>query len=142
MIFLDTYVLIYALAADHPAREPAVRIMDAVGEGRIPGTTTRDVIQEFVHVYSRRRSRSESVANALRYATMLAPLAVAGSQELEHGLHLFAQYEELGAADAVLAATARAHEARALVSADRAFSTVEGLPFVELGSADFDRLLA
>jgi hypothetical protein len=31
---------------------------------------------------------------------------------------------------------------RALVSADRAFSTVEGLPFVELGSVEFDRLLA
>jgi hypothetical protein len=142
VIFLDTNVLIYALGDEHPAREPARRMMAAVAEGRIPGTTTVDVIQEFAHVYSRRRSRSESVANALSYATVLAPLAVAQDKELEHGLRLFARYKGLGAADAVLAATALANDARAIVSADRAFGNVEDLPFVELGSAEFDRLLA
>jgi len=42
----------------------------------------------------------------------------------------------------VLAATAIAHEAKALVSADRAFASVRRLPFVELGSPEFDALLA
>lgn len=142
MIFVDTNVLVYAAGAEHPAREPARRLVLAVGDGRVAATTTTDVIQEFVHVYSRRRSRSDAVQRALDYAVLFAPLTVPTTLDLERGLALFEQYGDLRAADAVFAATAEANEARALVSADRAFATVDALPFVELGSADFDRLLA
>jgi predicted nucleic acid-binding protein len=142
VIFVDTNVLLYALGAEHPAREPARRILAAVGEGRANATTTTDVIQEFAHVYSRRRQRSDAARLALRYVALLAPLAVVGPADLERGLGLFERYGGLGAADAVLAATAQASEAQALVSADRAFAAVDDLRFVELGSSDFDRLLA
>ena len=47
----------------------------------------------------------------------------------------------LGAFDALLAATAMANGAEALVSADRDLAAVEPLRFVELGSPAFDRLL-
>jgi predicted nucleic acid-binding protein len=141
LIFLDTNVLVYAIGTEHPAREPARRVIEAVTDGRTEATTTLDVIQEFVHVYSRRRPRSEAVLTGRRYATLLAPLAVPGPNELEAGLQLFEQHDGLGAFDAVLAATAQASDARALVSADRAFAAVKRLPFVELGSPEFDRLL-
>jgi predicted nucleic acid-binding protein len=142
MIFVDTNVLLYALGVEHPAREPARRILAAVGEGHAHATTTTDVIQEFAHVYSRRRPRSDAARHALRYVALLAPLSVVGQAELERALGLFERYEGLGAADAVLAATAQASEAQALVSADRAFAAVDDLRFVELGSSAFDRLLA
>jgi predicted nucleic acid-binding protein len=142
VIFVDTNVLLYALGAEHPAREPARRLLAAVAEGRAHATTTPDVIQEFAHVYSRRRHRSDAARHALRYVALLAPLTVVGPVELERGLVLFEQYDRLGAADAILAATAQASEAQALVSADRAFAAVDDLPFFELGSSDFDRLLA
>lgn len=141
MIFVDTNVLIYALGAEHPAREPARRILAAVAEGRANATTTTDVIQEFAHVYSRRRPRSDAARHALRYVALLEPLAVIGPAELERGLGLFERYAGLGAADAVLAATAQASQAQAFVSADRAFAAVDDLPFLELGSPAFDRLL-
>lgn len=142
MIFVDTNVLLYALGSEHPAREPARLILAAVGEGRVHATTTTDVIQEFAHVYGRRRPRSDAARYALRYAALLAPLAVVGSTELEDGLRLFEQYAGLGAADAVLAATAQASQAQALVSADRAFADVDDLRFIELGSSDFERLIS
>ena len=90
--------------------------------GRIAATTTTDVIQEFAHVYSRRRSRVErgrKRAATTQCCSRRSPSPT--TAELERGLALFEQYDELGAADAVLAATAEANEARALVSADRAF---------------------
>src|SRR3989442_12437646 len=62
VIVLDPNVLLYALGGEHPAREPARRLFDAVGEGRLNATTTVDVIQEFAHVYSRRRPRAEAVS--------------------------------------------------------------------------------
>ena len=142
VIFVDTNVLLYAIGGDHPARDPARHLVTAIGDGRLNATTTTDVIQEFAHVYSRRRPRADAVRHALGYAALFTPLAVPRSSELQRGLALFEQYDELGAADAVLAATALADRAEAFVSADRAFAVVEDLPFVELGSAEFDRVIA
>jgi predicted nucleic acid-binding protein len=142
MIFVDTNVLLYALGVEHPAREPARRILAAVGEGQAHATTTADVIQEFAHVYSRRRPHADAARHALSYVALFAPLAVVGQAEVERALGLFERHEGLGAADAVLAATAQASEVQALVSADRAFAAVDDLRFVELGSSSFDRLLA
>lgn len=141
MIFVDTNVLLYAIGGEHPGRDPARRLVTAIGAGRVNATTTTDVIHEFAHVYSRRRPRSDAVRHALGYATLFAPLAVPRSSELERGLALFEQYDALGAADAVLAATALADRAAAFVSADRAFAVIDDLPFIELGSSHFERLL-
>ena len=57
-------------------------------------------------------------------------------------LDLYERYDELDAFDALLAAVAGREGASALVSADRAFAGVKRLSFVELGSPEFDELLA
>jgi uncharacterized protein len=142
VIVLDTTVLVYAVGGDHPLREPSRRVVSAIGDGRIAATTTVDVIQEFAHAYARRRARSAAAAHARRYATLLSPLLSPTERELAAGLRLFEQHERLDAFDAVLAATAIENEAEALVSADRAFSTLRRLRYVELGSDSLERLLA
>ncbi len=142
MILLDTTILVYAVGAEHPARDPSRRLVEAIAGGGIAATTTVEVIQEFLHVYARRRPRATALAHARSYATGLAPLLAAGPSELEHGLRLFERNDRLGAFDAVLAATALAHGVEALVSADRWFASVPRLRHVEPGSADFERLLA
>lgn len=142
MIVLDTTVLAYAVGTEHPLREPSRRLLGAIGEGTVTATTTVDVVQEFAHGYARRRTRTDAAAHARRYATLLAPLLSPTETELLAGLQLFEKQDRLDAFDAVLAATAIAHEAKALVSADAGFSTVRRLPFVELGSPELDTLLA
>jgi hypothetical protein len=79
---------------------------------------------------------------ARRYVTLLTPLLVAGERELDHGLELFESQAELGAFDALLAATALSHEADALVSADQSFASVPGLAHVAPGSDAFDSLVS
>jgi predicted nucleic acid-binding protein len=128
MIVLDTTVLVYAKGADHPLREPCRELIEAISDGRIEGTTTAEVIQEFVHVRARRRGRSDAAALGTDYAELLSPLLSVTSQHLQRGLTLFEKSEELGAFDAVLAAAA-AH-AEALVSADTDFSNVADLHHV------------
>lgn len=127
MIVLDTTVLVYAKGADHPLRDPCRRILEAVAEGRCIATTTSEVIQEFVHVRARRRDRSEAVELGLAYAELLGPLIAPDGAALRAGLELYRRHPELDAFDAVLAATAMAAGAEALVSADRAYSVVGGL---------------
>ncbi|MFA5885807.1 MAG: type II toxin-antitoxin system VapC family toxin [Acidimicrobiia bacterium] len=130
MIVLDTTVLVYAVGADHPLAEPSRAIIDAAANGRVAATTTVEVIQEFTHVRTRRRGRADAVALARAYTDLLAPLLVVDEAMLAQGLDLYSSHEQLGAFDAVLAASAIRSAADALVSADRAFSVVAGLRFV------------
>ena len=141
MIVLDTTVLAYAVGVDHPLKQPSERIVAAVARGSMHATTTVEVIQEFLHIRSRRLGRPDAVATARSFAHLLSPLLIVDEAALERGMGLFERHEGLGAFDAVLAAASIDHGADALVSADRAFGVVRRLPFVELGTPALERLL-
>lgn len=121
MIVLDTTVLVYAVGTDHRLRDPCRELVRAVAAGEIEATTSIEVIQEFVHVRARRRGGTDAVRVGSDYAEILAPLLIVDASDLLSGLALFERGERLGAFDAVLAATASARGATALVSADAAF---------------------
>jgi predicted nucleic acid-binding protein len=140
MILLDTTVLSYAVGAEHPLREPCRRLLGAHGDGRISAATTIEVVQEFVHVRARRRSRPDAVAIARQYIAAL-PLLVTRAEELDLGLTLFERYPALGAFDAMLVAVALNHRAEALVSADQAFGEVLNLPWVNPATPNLDDLI-
>ncbi|GAC1326285.1 MAG: type II toxin-antitoxin system VapC family toxin [Mycobacteriales bacterium] len=127
MIVLDTTVLVYATGTEHPLRGPCRRLVQAVADGALEATTTVEVVQEFVHVRARRRSRSEAAELGAAYADLLAPLLPVTSVDLLAGLRVYRNSDRLGASDAVLAAAAMANSAAALVSADAAFGEVAGL---------------
>ncbi|HUZ82115.1 MAG TPA: type II toxin-antitoxin system VapC family toxin [Gaiellaceae bacterium] len=142
MIVLDTTVLVYAVGSEHPLREPSRKLIDAIAAGRVDATTTAEVIQEFVHVRARRRGRTDAAKAGRNFADLLAPLLVIPEASVETGLRIFERSKSLGVFDSFLAATALAHGADALVSADRAFSSVAYLKHVVPGTPAFDRLLA
>ncbi len=144
MIVLDTTVLVYALGADHELQIPARRLVDAIGDGIVKAATTIEVIQEFVHVRSRRRSRREAADSALGYAALLAPLVRPNEADLQRALGLYADHPRLGAFDAVLAGTVLgAPHLTGIVSADLAFGSVAGLGLVDLAGVDVvERALA
>jgi len=141
VIVLDTTVLVYAVGDDHELREPARNLVEAVEDGRIQATTTVEAIQEFVHVRARRRDRPDAAALGRAYLTLLSPLLHPSEEDLVAGLRLFEREDSLGAFDAVLAASAIADGAEALVSADRSFAGVRGLRWVDLGGDDLAPLL-
>ena len=142
MIVLDTTVLVYAVGAEHELREPCRRLILAIGEGRVNATTTAEVLQEFSHVFARRRSRREAADRASDYATLLAPLLRPDESDLRRGLEMYVDHPPLGAFDAVLAAiVVGAAHLTAIVSADPAFGTVAGLPHLYPGSGDLARML-
>ena len=130
MIILDTTVLVYAVGDDHPFRDPCIDLLTAHRNGRIEATTTVEVIQEFAHVYARRRDRSTAVKVAASYADAFL-LIETTSADLRAGLEIYARHQKLGSFDAVLAGVALARGAEALVSADRAFGLVAGLHWLD-----------
>lgn len=140
MIIIDTTVLAYAVGEKHPLRDPCRRLLAAHADGRIDATTTVEVIQEFAQIRARRRTRPDAVLLARRYMAAFS-LLVTMPDDLERGLGMFEQYPALGAFDAVLAAVALERGAEALVSADRAFASVPGLPFVDPATPAIGRLV-
>jgi len=142
VIVVDTTVLVYAVGAEHPLREPCRSIVGAVDAGDLAASTSIEVIQEFCHVRARRRSRTDAASLARSYADLFSPLIVVDRDDLVDGLELFDEVDSLGAFDAVLAATARRREADALVSADGAFATVADLHHLDPGSPGFSAALA
>jgi hypothetical protein len=135
VILLDTTVLAYAVGADHPLRDPSRWLLRAHRDGTIEATTTVEVLQEFLHIRSRRHGRADAVALTLRFADAFELLPTS-PEDLARGAGLFVRHPDLGAFDAVLAGVAIGRGARALVSADRAFAGIDGLPWVDLADPD------
>lgn len=142
MIILDTTILALAVGVEHPLRDASRRVVEAIASRRMEATTTPEVLQEFAHIRARRRGRADAAALTRRYAELLSPLLVVEFEHLERGMRLFEDHPELGAFDAVLAAAALAHDARALVSADADFRLVAGLRYVAPATPAFEELLA
>ena len=140
MILIDTTVLTYAVGVEHPLREPCRRLLQAHADGRIEAATTIEVIQEFVHVRARRRSRADAVAVARQYMAALS-LLLTRAEDLDVGLSLFERQTALGAFDSVLAAVALNRDAEALVSADRAFGEVPDLRWVNPATPNLEHLI-
>lgn len=137
MIVLDTTVLVYAVGDEHPLRSPCRQVIELAESGKLVATTTVEVIQEFVHVRARRRSRADAAALGADLATLLSPLLRPDGNDLRRALELFERTEALGAFDAVLATTALHVGADALVSADRGFATVSDLRHLDPGDPNF-----
>jgi predicted nucleic acid-binding protein len=137
VIALDTTVLMYAVGTEHTLRAPCRQIVQAIADGDLAGTTTVEVLQEFAHVYARRRDRASAGALAVAYATLLAPLLRPEREDLARGMALFESSSVLGAFDAVFAATViGAPHVTALVSADRAFAAIPELAHINPSDAD------
>jgi predicted nucleic acid-binding protein len=141
LIVLDTTVLLYAVGNEHPLRTPSRDVVSAIGDGRVAATTSAAVIQEFAHVRARRRGRRDAATQAAAFAELLAPLLPVTHDEVGPALELFERHPQLDAFDAFLAAAALAQDARALVSADRAFAAIAGLQHIMPGTPEFDRLV-
>lgn len=145
MIVLDTTVLVYAVGAEHPLRDPCQALVRAVADGALVATTTVEVIQEFAHVRSRRRDRADAALHAADFVDLLSPLLSVDEDALRGGLRIFADAKQLGAFDAVLGSAAGAHArdgASVVVSADRGFAELAGVQHVFPDAEGVAQLLA
>lgn len=124
MLLLDTDVLVYAIGEAHPQRAASQRIVAAIAAGELEASTTPQVIQEFVRVYSRRRGRAEAAARASDWVDLLSPLAIADADAVREALAWFAD-TDLDATDAFLAAVTHLSDGTRLVSADSNFAVLE-----------------
>ena len=135
IVVLDTNVLVLAVGAPHQLKRPAQELLLAIAEGRLRATTTPEVVQEFAHVRGRRGPREEAAAQALDFATLLAPLIVTLPEDVPAALNLWQAHAGIGCFDSLLLAAATRVGVDAVVSSDGAFASQTAVPHLTIAQA-------
>lgn len=60
-VFLDTNIFVYAAGKDHPYKAPCLRVLREVADGTLSAITNVEVLQELLHLLSRRKQRSQGI---------------------------------------------------------------------------------
>lgn len=120
-LLVDTNVLVYAGGdPSHPLARSARALVRDIGLGLVRATTTPEVLQEFLHVFARRRDRTDARQRCERFAALLSPLLVVDERTILLAAELFEQRPSIDAFDAVLLAAVRGNDDLELVTADSA----------------------
>jgi predicted nucleic acid-binding protein len=126
-LFLDANVFLYALGADGPHRAPCRDVLLAVGQGQLDGITSSEVLQEILHVRSRRVNVADAASAVRAAADLVAEVLPVTSQDVLEACSLLETHASLGARDALHAAVMRNSQVHVLVSVDRDFDVIPDL---------------
>jgi predicted nucleic acid-binding protein len=130
-VFIDTAVLMYAAGGPHALREPSVRIVRSVSDGRLDAVISAEVVQEILHRFVA-ISRPEQGARIARDALdLFAPVVSLTHGVMERMPDLVSRYPSLAARDLVHVATCLEGGLNVIVSPDRGFDLVREVKRVD-----------
>jgi predicted nucleic acid-binding protein len=124
-IFLDANVFIYAAGASHPLKSPCADLLRRIAAGSVSAATNAEVVQEILHVYSRRGARKDAVRLALETADLFPGLLPVTREDVCIACRLVEKYRALSSRDAVHVATMLANDITIIASADPDFDHVQ-----------------
>jgi predicted nucleic acid-binding protein len=130
-IFLDANVFLYALGAESPHRGPCRAVLQAVGEGKLDGITNSEVLQEILHVRSRRVSVTDAASAVRAAADLVAEVLPVTNHDVLDACSLLEAHSTLGARDALHAAVMKNSQVHVMVSVDRDFDLIPDLKRID-----------
>lgn len=126
-LFLDSNVFLYALGAASPYREDCRAILSAVGAGQLDVVTSSEVLQELLHVRSRRLGVTDATSAVRQAAGMMSEVLPVTGTDLLEACTLLDRHPHLSVRDALHVAVMRAAGITRLVSVDRDFDSAPGM---------------
>lgn len=128
---LDTNIFVYARGRDHSYRDPCRSVLRAARDGHIQPEASVEVVQEFAHLLLRRAvDRAQALEEAAEVRGQVR-LHAFDADVLQRALSLLGRYPDLGARDAVHAATALEAGVGRIVSVDRVFDSLSELDRID-----------
>jgi hypothetical protein len=124
-VFLDTNVFLYAVGGDSPHRDPCRALLAAVGDGSVDGVTSTEVLQEILHVRSRRAGLSDATGAVRTVADMVAEVLPVTRQDVLTACKSLDAHPRLAVRDALHVAVMKGAGIRVLVSVDMDFDVVK-----------------
>ncbi len=126
-IFLDSNVFLYAAGREHSLRDACRKVLDRVAEGDLVAVTSSEVLQEILHVLTRRGLRREAIELTRSVLDLVAEVLPVRRNEIALACGLMETYPTLGARDAIHAATLRGYGLTTIATADRHFDGIDGV---------------
>lgn len=123
-VFIDTAVPMYAAGANHPMRDPCLRILKLISQGDLDGVTSTEVVQEIAHRFLSVRRPEIAARLATDVLDMFAPVLPITHALMRRVPDLALRYPSLDARDLVHVATCIHEGITEIVSPDRAFDQV------------------
>jgi len=114
----------YAAGEDHPLREPCVRVIEEVRDGRIEATISAEVVQEILHRFVAIRRAELGVLLARDALDLFSPVLAITHAVMDRMPGLIGRYPALAARDLVHVATCLEYGIDEIVSPDRGFDAV------------------
>jgi predicted nucleic acid-binding protein len=130
-VLFDTTVFVYAQGRAHPYMSACRRIVEDIRSGAIEGEASVDLVQEFAHVALRQMPRRDEALALVREVSEMCALHDFNVTDLPLVMTLLDTHPQLGARDAVFAATALNRGIEAILSADRDFDGIPGLERID-----------
>ncbi|MEX0795534.1 MAG: type II toxin-antitoxin system VapC family toxin [Acidimicrobiia bacterium] len=125
--FLDTNVFLYAVGVHSQYRDPCRRILAGAGRGEFQAVVNIEVLQEYVHVRSRKGIGRDDAALESTDIVSSCRVEDVDMATFQVALRTFVATPAVGLRDALHAATAASQLVDGVVSADRGFDAVPGL---------------
>jgi predicted nucleic acid-binding protein len=129
LVFLDVNIPMYAAGRAHAYKDPCVRVMKAIAEGRLEAAIDVEIVQEILHRYGAIGRRDVAIAmssNLLDLASVVYPIT---SKEIRATISLFDRYAKQGilARDLIHVAVMLSNGLEQIVSVDSHFDEIEGV---------------
>lgn len=126
-VFLDTNVFLYAVGVHPYYRKPCRRILAGAGRGEFEAVVNIEVLQEYVHVRSRKGIGRETAALESTDIVSSCRVEDVNMATFQVAQRTFVASPSVGFRDAVHAATVGSQLVDGVVSSDRGFDAVPGL---------------
>jgi predicted nucleic acid-binding protein len=126
-IFLDSNVFLYAAGSEHPLRGPCRRAIEEVAAGELAAVTSSEVVQELLHVLSRRHLTGDAVRLARSAVEVVAGVLPVRREEVALACELIERYGAISVRDAIHVATMELNGISEILTSDRDFNAIEGV---------------
>lgn len=123
--FLDANIFLYAIGGDSPHREGSRDVLAATGSGRVDAVTSSEVLQEILHVRSRRVGTEDALRAVRAAAELVAEVLPVTREDVLDACRLIEGHPKLGARDALHAAVMKNAGLKLLVSIDTDFDVLK-----------------
>ena len=126
-IFIDANIVVYAVGVPHPLKDPCAEILRAIAQHTVHSVTSVEVLQEILHLYTRRGRRRDEVDLCREFSRMVDEVLPVTPVDFDLALVLHASSDRMAARDSLHAATMLNSGITQILSVDPHFDDVEGI---------------
>ncbi len=132
-VFLDTNIFVYAAGREHPHKAPCLQVLREVANGSLSAVTSVEVIQELLHLFSRRSQRLDGIMLCRRVLALIPEPLPVERKTVELLCKLAEKYPDKGTRDLLHLASMVAAGIQQIVSVDQDFELFDEVERLEPG---------